>query len=115
MTTQDGNRSTHASDGGLGGVVHYLRVQWDRVLAWVTIALGLVSIVLGFYGVSGTDHLVEQVPYLASGAVLGIFALGLGATLWLSADLRDEWRKLDDLERAITEANVLALSEQERS
>jgi hypothetical protein len=29
--------------------------------------------------------------------MFGLFALALGATLWLSADLRDEWRKLDDI------------------
>jgi hypothetical protein len=36
-------------------------------------------------------------PYIASGGLGGIFLLGLGSTLWLSADLRDEWRKLDEL------------------
>jgi hypothetical protein len=29
--------------------------------------------------------------------VAGLFALGAAATLWLSADLRDEWRKLDEI------------------
>lgn len=80
----------------------FLRLQWDRAAAWVVVAAGAVALVLGYRGVSGTAYLVEQVPYIVSGAVLGVFLLGLGAMLWLSADLRDEWRKLDDLEQAIS-------------
>jgi hypothetical protein len=41
----------------------------------------------------------QQIPYLISGGVGGLFFLGLGAMLWLSADLRDEWRRLDAIER----------------
>jgi hypothetical protein len=33
-----------------------------------------------------------------------MFLLGLGAMLWLSADLRDEWRKLDRIERRLGSA-----------
>jgi hypothetical protein len=79
----------------------YVRRQWDRVAAWVLVAIGLIALLVGYEGVSGTDYLVEQIPYIVSGAVFGLFALGLGTMLWLSADLRDEWRKLDDLERAL--------------
>jgi hypothetical protein len=32
---------------------------------------------------------------------VGVFLLGLGGVLWLSADLRDEWRKLDRIERRL--------------
>jgi hypothetical protein len=78
-----------------------LRRQWDRVAAWVAVGIGVLALILGYRGVSGTKYLVEQVPYIVSGAVVGLFALGLGATLWLSADLRDEWQKLDDVERTL--------------
>jgi hypothetical protein len=37
-------------------------------------------------------------PYVVGGGLVGIFLLGLAAVLWLSADLRDEWRKLADLD-----------------
>src|SRR5438105_2784682 len=43
----------------------------------------------------------DQMSYLMSGGVLGLFLLGLGATLWLSADLRDEWRKMDHLQASV--------------
>ena len=75
----------------------WLKSQWDRVAAVVAVILGLVALLLGWLGVSRSGLPAEQIPYLASGAVLGLFALGVAATLWLSADMRDEWRKLDDI------------------
>jgi hypothetical protein len=66
-----------------------------------------VLVVVGGGGVSGSAYPAEQVPYVISGGVGGVFLLGLGAMLWLSADLRDEWRKLDRIEQAVRERGVL--------
>lgn len=77
----------------------WLRNQWDRALAAVCVIAGGVFLVLGWRGASGASLTTEQIPYLASGAVAGLFALGAAATLWLSADLRDEWLKLDEIFR----------------
>lgn len=79
----------------------WVRTQWDRALAVVAAILGLVLLIVGYLGVSDATLPTEQIPYLASNGLFGIFALGIGATLWLSADLRDEWRKLDDIHRDI--------------
>jgi hypothetical protein len=76
----------------------------DRALAIVAVVVGAVAIVLGWLGVSRSVIATQQIPYLASGAVGGLFLLGGGATLWLSSDLRDEWRKLDDIQAEIREA-----------
>jgi hypothetical protein len=84
----------------------WVRNQWDRAVAAVAVALGLLAIVLGWVGVSGNGLPSEQIPYLASGAVLGLFLLGVAATLWLSADMRDEWRKLDEIGEQLREANA---------
>jgi hypothetical protein len=78
-----------------------LRTNWDRSIAVACVAIGLLALYLGWNGVSNTAFLVEQLPYVVSGGIFGIFALGAGGMLWLSADLRDEWRKLDDLERKL--------------
>lgn len=80
-------------------ILKYLRNQKDRVGSWVAIALGGIALTVGWFGVSGTPLPSEQLPYIISGGLGGFFLLGLGAVLWLSADLRDEWRKLDDLDR----------------
>jgi len=75
-----------------------LRSQWDRTAAIVATVIGTLALINGYIGVSGTAYPAEQIPYIVSGGLVGIFLLGLAATLWLSADLRDEWRKLDELE-----------------
>ncbi len=82
-------------------VIAWLRAQWDRVLAWLLIGVGALALLIGWLGVSHTVYLVEQIPYVISAGLLGIFLLGLGATIWISADLRDEWRKLDRIDRAL--------------
>jgi hypothetical protein len=78
-----------------------LRSQWDRVTAVLLLVVGVVALVNGWIGVSGTAYSVEQMPYVVSGGVAGIFLLGLAAVLWLSADLRDEWRMLADIEEGL--------------
>jgi len=84
-------------------IYQWLRNQWDRTAAVIATVIGVVCIVAGWLGVSGAALPTEQLPYLASGAVFGIFALGVGATLWLSADLRDEWRELHEIRRRLPE------------
>jgi hypothetical protein len=79
--------------------LRWARTQWDRVAAWCCIGLGGLAIVLGWNGVSSQALTAQQVPYIISGGIGGLFLLGVGAMLWLSADLRDEWRKLDAIER----------------
>ncbi|HEX3731471.1 MAG TPA: hypothetical protein VHU91_00900 [Mycobacteriales bacterium] len=82
-------------------ILSWVREQWDRCAAWLAVIAGVILLVLGWVGVSGTAFTANQIPYLASDGLGGIFLLGLGAMLWLSADLRDEWRKLDLIENKL--------------
>lgn len=75
----------------------WVRAQWDRALATALFIAGGVALVVGWVGVSRQALTALQVPYIISGGIGGIFLLGLGAVFWLSADLRDEWRKLDEV------------------
>jgi hypothetical protein len=86
--------------------LRWARIHWDRTAGGALIALGGLCIVLGWNRVSGEALTAQQVPYVVSGGIGGLFLLGLGGILWLSADLRDEWRKLDDIERRLPEAPV---------
>src|SRR5581483_6829949 len=58
------------------------------------ILAGLITLIVGYHGISAAHRVSSQLPYLISGGLLGIFLLGLGGLLWVSADLRDEWRQL---------------------
>jgi len=75
-------------------LVEVLRAQWDRVSAVVATIAGAVLLIVGWYHVGDTGFVAKQMPYLISEGLGGVFLLGLGGMLWLSADLRDQWREL---------------------
>ncbi|MEW6472859.1 MAG: hypothetical protein AB1679_11360 [Actinomycetota bacterium] len=85
----------------MNDLLRWARNQWDRVLAAALLLAGLGALAAGWLGASNTPYTVEQLPYIVSGAAGGIFLLGVAVMLWLSADLRDEWRKLDAIERKL--------------
>jgi protein-S-isoprenylcysteine O-methyltransferase Ste14 len=78
-----------------------LKKQWDRVAAWVAAAAGLVLLIVGYFGVSSSPYPAEQIPYIVSSGIGALFLLGAAATLWVSADLRDEWSKLDEIRQLL--------------
>ena len=82
-----------------------LRANWDRVGAALLAVSGLIAILLGWKGAADSVYPAAQIPYIVSGGIVGLFLLGAGGTLWLSADLRDEWRKLDQLARQSDDRN----------
>jgi hypothetical protein len=85
----------------------WIRHQWDRTVGLVAVIAGLVALAAGWVGASGTVYPAQQIPFLISGGLFGIFFLGLGCTAWLSADLRDEWRKLDQLDETLRSAGIV--------
>lgn len=81
-------------------ILNWLRNQWDRAGAVMLFVLGALAMLLGWIGVSGSLYPAEAMPYIISGGFFGVLCAGAGATLWISADLRDEFRKLDQIEAA---------------
>lgn len=75
----------------------WIRARWEKVVGAASALVGVVLAIAGWHGAANESLTTEQIPYLASGAVGGLIALGIGATLWLSADMRDEYFKLDEL------------------
>jgi hypothetical protein len=84
----------------------FIRGQWARIVGALLAAGGLIALILGYVGASGTPYVAEQIPYIVSGAVTGLFLLGAAATLYLSADMQAEWHKLDDIERRLAHMGV---------
>lgn len=81
----------------------YVVTQWDRFGAATAILLGAITLIGGAAEINDKIYPGQQLPLILSAGIGGLFLLGLGGMLWLSADMRDEWRKLDSLERAIRE------------
>lgn len=86
---------------------NWLRRQLDRVAAVACLIAGAAVLLGGWIGVSSYAYPANQLPYIAGPGLGGLFLLGVGAGLWLSADLVDEWHKLDRLERELREQTAL--------
>ena len=76
-----------------------LRANSDRLLAVTLVLAGVLALIVGWIGMSGTGLAAQQNPYLISGGLGGLGLIAIGCTIWISADLQDEWRRLDSLER----------------
>jgi hypothetical protein len=85
--------------------LRWARVHWDRAVAVLAAIGGAVAIFLGWSGASQSAYPAEQLPYLLSGGLIGMVLFGAGATLWLSADLRDEWAELRGIRDELRAAN----------
>lgn len=85
----------------------WCRNCWERSLALAAVTGALVAFFLGWHGQRDKSLVTEQIPYVVSGAMFGLLLIILGTTAWLSADLRDEWIKLDRLEEGVARAVIL--------
>lgn len=85
------------------GFMNRVKFHLDRVGAVALAMIGVVVLIIGWHGVASSGYAAEQLPYIISAGIGGLFLLGTAGTLWLSADLRDEWYKLDGIERAVRE------------
>jgi len=79
------------------------RSQWDRTAGLLFVLGGLISLSAAWVAVGKTILTFRQVPYLISGGLTGVCLVAVGSTLWISADIKDEWRKLDRLELLLAE------------
>jgi hypothetical protein len=59
----------------------FLGAFWPFILGSALVAGGLAGIVLGYLGVAGTLHVGLQLPYLVSGALLGLALVVVGSAL----------------------------------
>lgn len=84
-----------------------VRAQWDRGLAILFTVAGLVMLLIGWIGVSGAEVVVKQLPYVMSLGITGVVMVAIGAVLWVSADLRDQWRELRMVRTSLRELTGL--------
>jgi hypothetical protein len=67
------------------GPAHPQLVSLVRRAGWLTAGLGVILLVLGWYGVSGQSVVAEQIPYLASASIPGA-ALVIGGLVLAAAE-----------------------------
>ena len=81
--------------------VKLLRLFWDRAAAVLCVTIGAVMLFAGWFALSEQTDPGDQIPYVMSGGIGGLFLLSIGVTLWISADHRDEWQKLDAIDHSL--------------
>jgi hypothetical protein len=82
----------------------WLRSQWDRVAGCACIATGAGCMIVGAVQISRSPSILSQLSYIGSAALIGLFLTIVGVGLLVTADLHDEWRKLDRIEAAIRDS-----------
>lgn len=91
-------------------VRRFLRAEWDRVAGYGCVGVGVVLLIAGFVGVRNSADVLDEISYLVTGGIGSIFLLGVGATLLLSADLHDDFRKLHRVEQKLDRVERLLLA-----
>lgn len=83
-------------------------LDWRQAVGGGLIALGMIGIVVAWFGVSGTLDPGEQMPYISSGGFGGSALIAIGVTLLVSFEhtrdrdaLAEVLAELDDLKRRI--------------
>lgn len=78
-------------------------LRWRSTVAWGAIASGAAALVFGYVGVSAQTIVAKQLPYLISGGLAGVVAIGGGLALLVAEDLRSDRERLGRLEAQILE------------
>jgi hypothetical protein len=73
------------------------------LIGWVLAAVGVIVIIVGWYGVSGQAVIAKQLPYLISGGLGGVALVGIGAALIGTERLRQDARRIARLEGMVQE------------
>ena len=88
----------------------FWRWVWSSVrpvVGWVLAALGLLALLLGWYGVSGEALTAKQLPYLVSGGLTGIGLLIVAAVFLATDDVRRQLARLGEVERKVDDLYAL--------
>jgi hypothetical protein len=81
----------------------FVRANARVLLAIGLLIVGIVIVLLGWYGAANTNILTEQVPYLISGGLLGMALIIIAAVIGSSASLERDNRELrSDLNRLLS-------------
>ena len=72
-----------------------------RTAGALVAAAGIVALILGWGGVSDAPVLSAQLPYIVSGALIGLALLGIGLMMVVESALGRERRRLEQVAAAI--------------
>jgi hypothetical protein len=85
-------------------------VRTRRLIGWVCVGVGIVVMVVGYAGVSGTSLVAKQLPYVISGGVFGVALIAVGAALVGRRESRHGSDRLAQVEAAMNEVRAVLLT-----
>jgi hypothetical protein len=91
---------------GFGWVMDGIRPY----LGYIFVAAGLIALFIGWYGAAGQSIVAKQIPYVASGGLLGVVLITVGNRVFLINDLRRDSGRLDRLEEMVAELHAVLLT-----
>ena len=77
---------------------------------WILAALGIIVIIVGWYGVSGEALVAKQLPYLISGGLGGVALVGIGAAMISAERRRQDTGRIERLEEMVGELRAVLLA-----
>ena len=86
--------------------------RWLAIAGGVLMPLGVILVIIGWYGAAHTTRLFEEIPYLISGGLLGIVLATIGAALyfgyWLTRIVAGERQMIEVLARVEARLDAVA-------
>jgi len=82
----------------------FWRWVWSAVrpvVGWVLAAAGTITLIVGWFGVSGQSLTAKQLPYLVSAGLAGIALFIMAAVFLATEDIRRQFERVHELERKV--------------
>jgi hypothetical protein len=81
-----------------------------RLVGWACVVAGVVVLLLGYAGVTGTSLVAKQLPYLISGGLFGVALVVVGSALIGRRSSGKGGDRLDQVERALNEVTAVLIT-----
>lgn len=80
------------------------------ILGWLSLGVGTILLIVGWYEIAGTSTVAKQIPYLASCGLGGLGFVIFGARWLMIEDIRHDSGRLDRLETMVAELHAVLLA-----
>jgi len=81
------------------------------VVGWVLAAAGAITLLIGWFGVSGESLTAKQLPYLASAGLAGVALFIMAAVFLATDDVRRQFARIAELERKVDDLYTLFVAD----
>ena len=80
------------------------------ILGWLSLLIGTILLIVGWYEIAGTSVVAKQIPYLASCGLGGLGFVLFGARWLMIEDIRKDSGRLDRLEVMVQDLHAVLLA-----